>query len=404
MKSSAFVFLLVFVGFFSTPSEARRGRFLSHQGHIKGFNPCGWNTCRTGSGFRRPLRRGIIFRRRVFRGGCNQGGCGQGACNPGGCGSSRGGCQGGSCQQGPAQPSFQDSGNTGHADNGSFDDDSIEAPSLDPAPQRAEAPPTPPESGNASDTLNDEQKAGALVFKSKCATCHEDNGPGPNFKDWTEAEWKEALRRSHLGNNDKERMPPLKKPALSEEELKALKAFLETKTGTEKSEAAEDSIEAPGFSDREPSAAGSSSSTSPSSSSQTLPPSLPPREAAPHQTPPALTEAQVKALQDQARKELGDVSDSSRFSERDLTETFRELSLEGQGLSAEEAVKHQEKLDTIRKELRRRIVSQLQSLPEIIQHDLREALEQAPKETTPEERKKQELLEELRRRLPSREI
>jgi len=49
---------------FVMPAEGghRRSRFLPHQGHIKGFNPCGWNTCRRPVGFH-----GFRGRRRFLR-------------------------------------------------------------------------------------------------------------------------------------------------------------------------------------------------------------------------------------------------------------------------------------------------------------------------------------------------
>lgn len=57
---SCFAILLV------EPAEAarRRSRFLPHQGHIKGFNPCGWNTCRRPFAFRG--RRRFLRRARRF--------------------------------------------------------------------------------------------------------------------------------------------------------------------------------------------------------------------------------------------------------------------------------------------------------------------------------------------------
>lgn len=49
---------------FVVPAEGRlrRSKFLPYQGHIKGFNPCGWNACRRSSGFL-----GFRGRRRFFR-------------------------------------------------------------------------------------------------------------------------------------------------------------------------------------------------------------------------------------------------------------------------------------------------------------------------------------------------
>lgn len=235
MKSTLVFLGLVLFGFWSIPSEARGNRFLRHQGHIKGFNPCGWNTCRVGAVFRRPVRRGI-FRRRIFRGRCRQGGS----------------CQPIPRQQNQAPNSLGHSQGPGqsrgiHPQGGPLE----QAPSLNPVPQRPEAPPDLSSRDNASETLTDEQKAGARVFTARCASCHEENGPGPDFSNWTEEDWKTALKRSHLGNEDKRRMPPLTKPALSEEELKSLKVFLEHKAGIRagKEEPDDDLIEAPAASE-----------------------------------------------------------------------------------------------------------------------------------------------------------
>jgi len=233
MKKAFLIFISISLGFWSSPSEARRGRFFRHQGHIKGFNPCGWNTCRIGSGFRRPIRRGF-FRRRMFRGGCQNGGS----------------CQPRLPQEIPAPSSpGAHAGNPGRSGGGSSGGEQLEqAPSIDPSQQRSEAPQRDLSGEKGNGTLTPEQIEGAKVFTAKCASCHEGNGPGPDFSNWTEQDWKTALKRSHLGDQDKDRMPPPSKPALSAEELKNLKAFLELKAGIqgETDPAEEDLPAAPG--------------------------------------------------------------------------------------------------------------------------------------------------------------
>lgn len=207
----SWLFFFAFVFLSTDGLGARRSRFLSHQGHIKGFNPCGWNTCRRPSRSFRRFGRGGVFARMRNRFSSPR--------------FARPGCGGGSCQPrqlaSPPQPPIENApANPINNPEPIFnppldsqsrqlaDDDAIPAPGLDSPPAQE------PEPVNRA-------ALGAEVFKARCQTCHQEGGDaGGPIKNW-----KRAIPRVIKGE-----MPP-DGPAITGEDLENLKAFVQTKLG-----------------------------------------------------------------------------------------------------------------------------------------------------------------------------
>jgi len=241
---------------FLSDTAFSRGRRFGNAGFIqKGFNPCGWQSCgprrrilqrplfpnlrrrmsgRCGSGGGSCGSSGSNFNSGIPGGGQHGGGCGGGGCGGGG-NFSGGGGQGG----GVARPiadgpiASEPAAGPDFASNQSALGDSPAgvAPEgdLDPAPAL-------PEKEENPESL---ASKGEAIIKASCVSCHRDGNDqgGLNLSDLdkvTKEQWKEALRRVTLPDEDPERMPQGK--VLPPDQEAALIAYLEEKAGLNQEE------------------------------------------------------------------------------------------------------------------------------------------------------------------------
>ncbi|MFM8268896.1 MAG: c-type cytochrome [Pseudomonadota bacterium] len=222
---------LIFSGF----SEA--GPFRRRGSEFKGFNPCGWNSCRVSGGVRPGIFQRWRQRRMARRGRCGSGMCGPRQGGGGGC--SNGSCGGGGLQAGShggqtshgGQQGFQGGSDQG---GGSFvggetspggrrvADDEVPAPIL----EGAEATQNEPNQDAQEDVAK-----GEAVFNASCVGCHTNEKTGiiKEAKDWKKDEFERAVDAVKDG-----RMPQRKK--LSPEEKKNLIAYLEAQIQKEEEE------------------------------------------------------------------------------------------------------------------------------------------------------------------------
>lgn len=203
------VFFLV-LAFSSPQSFARRGRILGHQSNFKGFNPCGWNTCRPhrasrpfGGMFRRFGSRGRFARmRNGFR---------------------RGPMMASPVPMGEA-PAPQDSQSFPNqappeiAPQRNFDAHAG-LPQNQPQNENDDLAAAPGFGPQSKEEPKDRVKLGQAIFEARCQKCHSEGGSQGPIEDFSS-----AIERVAKGE-----MPADKTPRITGEEFENLKAFLETK-------------------------------------------------------------------------------------------------------------------------------------------------------------------------------